>query len=352
MFINPVHTIALEEEWINLPYRVYGNNPNRPLSPAADIQRVFDPERNSFLQKGTACRWLAYDDNNLPAGRIAAFSQSKDSRGRIGFFDSLNSPGVANGLFESAVQWLKARGCTAVEAPVNFGEKDRYWGLMTSGFDLAGLYLDNFNPHYYQQLFLDFGFKPVNEIYTYQIFLDSIPWERLDNITRRTTQKCGFAYRFFSWKDESRLTKDIHAIYTASFKSETRVGYISKDDIQALLHEVKPLLSERHFCLAYLAERPIGFVAFLNEPVPPSQMINGVARRIKGFAFATLPEIRGKGVEVGLYHTVMSQIRSEGIPYEIFLSGINETTRRMHALINKIGGVKCKTHQTFSYEIN
>ncbi|MCK7532646.1 MAG: hypothetical protein MZV63_17240 [Marinilabiliales bacterium] len=33
-------------------------------------------------------------------------------------------------LFDTARNWLKERGMEAMDGPINFGETDKYWGLL------------------------------------------------------------------------------------------------------------------------------------------------------------------------------------------------------------------------------
>ena len=37
-------------------------------------------------------------------------------------------------LFDVAKHWLMQRGVEAMDGPINFGERDRWWGLVTEGF--------------------------------------------------------------------------------------------------------------------------------------------------------------------------------------------------------------------------
>ena len=72
--------------------------------------------------------------------------------GGIGFFDSPNSQEYANLLFDSARKWLAEKGVEAMDGPINFGERNTWWGLLVEGFH-APLYGMNYNPPYYQTLF-------------------------------------------------------------------------------------------------------------------------------------------------------------------------------------------------------
>src|SRR5688572_22314060 len=112
MFLHTVADPLIEKEWLHLPLKLYSNYANRPLMLVDDIQSVFDAASNSFLHQGKTCRWLAYDQYNLCAGRIAAFSMPGDPLGRIGFFECTNDKAVAHALFYKAKDWLASLGCT------------------------------------------------------------------------------------------------------------------------------------------------------------------------------------------------------------------------------------------------
>ena len=49
------------------------------------------------------------------------------------------------------------KGMEAMDGPINFGERDRWWGLITEGFT-PPLYCMNYNPPYYIALFENYGF--------------------------------------------------------------------------------------------------------------------------------------------------------------------------------------------------
>ena len=61
-------------------------------------------------------------------------------------------------LFDVAKHWLLQKGMQAMDGPINFGERDRWWGLLVKGFE-PPVYCLNYNPPYYQQLFENYGFK-------------------------------------------------------------------------------------------------------------------------------------------------------------------------------------------------
>jgi len=46
----------------------------------------------------------------------------------------------------------------AMDGPINFGETDKYWGLLVEGFSHPS-YEISYNPPYYQLLFESYGFQ-------------------------------------------------------------------------------------------------------------------------------------------------------------------------------------------------
>src|SRR5438045_2181043 len=142
------------------------NNPNyiRPLD--KDIHEVFDPKKNKAFRFGKVIRWILKNDEGELIGRIAAFTNKKYRNkgddgpvGGIGFFDSIDDQAAADMLFNVAKHWLMQQGMEAMDGPVNFGERDRWWGLVVKGNEIPPMYCMSFNPPYYQQLFETYGFR-------------------------------------------------------------------------------------------------------------------------------------------------------------------------------------------------
>ena len=176
------HTMQLKEvrsaldnrEFLDFVTDLYRNDPQwiRPLD--KDLELVFDPKKNKSFRHGELIRWLLIDDSGKAIGRIAAFINKKTAdkneqpTGGIGFFECINNQDAANRLFQAAVDWLKERGMEAVDGPINFGQRDRWWGLLVDGF-YEPVYCMNYNPPYYRQLFENFGFKPYFEQWCFSL---------------------------------------------------------------------------------------------------------------------------------------------------------------------------------------
>ena len=141
--------------FIEINATLNSQDPNyiRPLD--KDIEDVFNPEKNKTFRHGQCVRWLIRHEEGQYLGRIAAFTNRKyknigdeQPTGGIGFFDCINDQQAANLLLDTARNWLIRQGMEAMDGPINFGERDRWWGLISKGFH-PPLYGMIYNPPFF-----------------------------------------------------------------------------------------------------------------------------------------------------------------------------------------------------------
>ena len=99
---------------------------------------------------GEAVRWWCA---TVPArsGRIAAFynrrrPHSKSSPRGCGIFESIDDQQVADLMFDASRMWLASRGMEAMDGPINFGQRDAWWGLLVEGYEFQPLYGEPLQP--------------------------------------------------------------------------------------------------------------------------------------------------------------------------------------------------------------
>src|SRR5437879_5548558 len=131
-----------KEDFLHLPLKIYAGSPFwiRPLD--KDIEAVFDLKKNKTYRDGECIRWVLENSSGEVIGRIAAFYDRKNAKkgndqptGGIGFFECINNREAAFLLFDKCEEWLQSKGMEAMDGPVNFGSRDRWWGLLIEGFD-------------------------------------------------------------------------------------------------------------------------------------------------------------------------------------------------------------------------
>ena len=162
-----------QQEFVEMAVRLYKGEKHwiRPLD--KDIHAVFDTDKNKTFKFGKCIRWLLKKDGEI-IGRIAAFVNDKiknkdndQPTGGCGFFECIHNQEAANLLFDTAKDWLKEQGMEAMDGPINFGDRDKWWGLLVDGFDIEPNYQCNYHFPYYQELFENYGFQVYFKQYTF-----------------------------------------------------------------------------------------------------------------------------------------------------------------------------------------
>ncbi len=103
--LEEVTTKKQKSQFIALPKTLYKDYPCWVCPLDNDIKSRFDPKKNELFEGGDAVRFLVYDSDNKPVGRIAAFYNMPHAKslvkegypltGGCGFFESIDSLDVA-----------------------------------------------------------------------------------------------------------------------------------------------------------------------------------------------------------------------------------------------------------------
>lgn len=308
------------KSFIGVNVRLNKDNPDyiRPLD--KDIQDVFDEKKNKTFRYGMVKRWLLQDGNGNFIGRIAAFTNKRYKNkgddvpvGGIGFFDCINNQEAAHLLFDTAKQWLQLQGMEAMDGPINFGERDRWWGLVVQGFQ-PPLYGMNYNPPYYQALFETYGFQP----FFHQICLGKIPKQKLsDKVLERHAvyeKDPRFSVRTIEKKKLEKYAEDFTKVYNAAWAGHGGLKQMRKEQVVQMFKKMAPVMDERIIWFTYKEAEPIAIFVNLPDLNQWFKHLNGQfslfhklkflwvkktvpCTKFTGLVFGIVPEWQGKGID-------------------------------------------------------
>ena len=320
MQLIEVNTPLLARTFLEVNPRLLRTDPHyiRPLD--KDIEDVFDPKKNKAFRFGEAARWILFNDRQEPIGRIAAFVNKKYKNkgdevpvGGIGFFDCINDQSAADLLFDVAKHWLLQRGMEAMDGPINFGERDRWWGLIVEGFQ-SPLYGMNYNPPYYQKLFEDYGFRNFYN----QICFGLDPRKELTpkilDRHAQIAQDPDFRAVHLRKRNWQKYALDFMTVYNKAWAGHAGMKELRKEQVLSLFKKMMPVVEEKIVWFAYYKDEPIAL--FLNLPDLNQWFRHlhgkfGLWQKLKflwiksrwnnprftGIAFGIVPEHQGKGVD-------------------------------------------------------
>jgi len=364
----------LIKAFLDFPSTLYKNDKNwiRPLD--GEIEKVFDPSQNHLFKTGDAIRWLLFDSSNKLLGRMAAFydkigaEKNEQPTGGIGFFDCINNQEAANILFDHGENWLKDKGMEAMDGPINFGNRDSFWGCLSEGF-YEPVFNMPYNFPYYNQLFENYGFKNYFNQYTYKINIENRkPAGAIMERAMRLQRNQGYYFETFNLKRAHKYVGDIIHIFNRGWAEFKGVRKMQKSEARAIIEELTPILDPRAVIFGYHNNEPVGFYVMipdLNQIIKKFHGKFGLIQKLRlffdlkilkkpnrliGIVFGVVPEYHGKGVEAGLVMRMEEEIAKPGFPYKsIEMNWIGDFNPTMMKLVEKIGGEIYKKHITYRY---
>lgn len=334
-----VSTSAHKHAFIQVNVDINKGNPDyiRPLD--KDVNDVFDENKNKTFRFGSVQRWLLQDAADRYVGRIAAFTNKKYKNkgdevpvGGVGFFDCINDQTAANLLFDKAKQWLSSQGMEAMDGPINFGERDRWWGLVTKGFQ-SPLYCMNYNLPYYQQLLEQYGFQP----FYHQICLGMDPKKKLNaKVHERHANFAAdpaFSARHMEKDKLKKYAGDFAEVYNAAWAGHGGLKELKKEQVVVMFKKMKPVMDERLVWFAYHHEKPVAIFTNLPDLNQWFRHLNGKfdlwhklkflwvkktkpSKKFVGLVFGVVPQFQGKGMDSYIIvESAKQYIQTPAAPY-------------------------------------
>lgn len=335
-----------------------------------DITKIFDPARNAYFKEGNANRWILKDDKGKLIGRIAAFYNKRKAyryqqpTGGAGFFECIESQEAADMLFNAAKDWLTAQGMQAMDAPVNFGENDNFWGLLTEGYTHPA-YGMPYNKPYYQALYDHYGFKPYFTQYTRHLDL-TVPFpERFWKIAEWVNKRGGFVFKHFNYKEADKFVHDIKEVYDTAWVNHEHFIPLDVDLVKRELESAKPILEEDFIWFVYHEDKPVAFFVMFPDANMIFRHFNGKLHlwnkirflyykktkeitRIRQTMMGVIPKYQGSGLESAIFWHLREPVLTRR-PHikEMELSWVGDFNPKMLAIQEAVNAKPGKIHITY-----
>lgn len=310
----------LERDFLKVNLLINSNDPNyiQPLD--KDILDVFDKKKNKAFRHGEAIRWILKDNDGKLIGRIAAFVNKKYKNkgddgpvGGIGFFDCINDQAAADMLFDVAKHWLLQKGMQAMDGPINFGERDRWWGLLVKGFE-PPVYCLNYNPPYYQALFEKYGFKNYFNQVCFGLRADIRLQEKFYTRHAELAKNPDLSAAHIKKEQLEKFAKDFATVYNKAWAGHGGLKHLEEKVVLKMFKAMKPVMDEKISWFVYYKNEPIALwlnLPDLNQWFKYLHGKFGLLDKLKflwikrtkkcskfvGIVFGVVPEWQGKGID-------------------------------------------------------
>jgi hypothetical protein len=372
MTTQEVITRREQKAFLDVPRIIYRDDNTWVCPFDKEINSIFDPKKNVYFEHGEACRWLLYDDQQLLIGRVAAFidrnscDKHDQPTGGTGFFECIHKQEAANQLFDTAREWLKARGMEAMDGPVNFGETDKYWGLLVDGFTHPS-YEIAYNHPYYQELFETYGFQTYFKQEGFHLDVTEPLPPRFERIAQRVASNPEYEFKHFTWKEPDLFAQDFVTVFNeawASFKENfepLEVSYIKKT-----LKKAKAIIDEEFVWIAYSKGKPIAIYLMYPDVNLILKHLNGrlnlpamlkflylkkkkTMTRARGVLMGVIPAYQSRGIEAGIILNLVKVFERKPHYTEIEFSWVGDFNPKMRKIFLSVGCKSVKHYITYRY---
>ena len=359
--------------FLNLVDDLYAGDPNyiRPLD--QDIERIFDPEKNHFFRHGACERWILENSSGKTIGRVAAFINDRTYQtfdqptGGMGFFECIEDQSAANLLFDTCKKWLleQKKGIEAMDGPINFGEKDAWWGLMVGGFS-EPVYQMNYHPSYYLRLFESYGFQTYYKQFVFGRHLHDPAPEHYREKFELLKDDDLFEFRHLERKKLSQYTKDFVNIYNKAWGKHDGFRSMTLETATRMMAKLKPILAEELMWFGYHDGEPVAFFFMIPDMNQVFKHFNGkfglwqkvrtwwMLRRGKinkcyGAGFGVCPDFQGHGIDGGIITAAAEHLNALDTWGPMEMTWIGDFNPKMIHIAEGVGGKVTKTYQTMRY---
>lgn len=366
--IITVATVAEKKAFLDVPARIYQNDPNWVPPLRSSIAKQLSPQ-NFFSKYGQLQQFIAVAEGQTLGRIVAAVNQKlieKEEKqiGLFGYFECIEDFAVAKALLETACQWLRDRGMTEIRGPIDLSTHNNCLCLV-DGFDSPPMMMMPYNPAYYPKFIEQAGLQKAKDAYGYNLSLDK-PLPHKFEKAYQIACKSGITFRPLRLKNPGfeQDCRSIYGLFTKAFANNWSSTPRSEEEFLEEAKDLQQLVDPDLFSVAEDNGEMIGFWMGLPDYNIPLKQVNGklnwlgmvkflwYRRQInqaRVIAMCSLPEYRRKMVPLALIYLGMQGGIKKNKPYQrAELSWVWEDNFASRKLIEATGAKIYKTYRIYA----
>lgn len=373
--IVPVTEKKTLREFLDVPFGLYGNDPNWVAPLYLERFEHFDAKKNPYFQHADVQLFIARRDGKA-VGRISAqhdrlrLEHHGDATGQFGFFECQRDDEAARLLLETAANWLKARGLSRMQGPFNFSINDEM-GLLVDGFQNRPNMMMGHALPYYHDLIAAQGLRKAKDVIAYHI-ADTVPFPPLlTRVAKRAMAGGDIAIRPLDKKQIKRDIRIIMDIFNDAWSSNWGFVPFTEAELDKLATDLKMLVHGEYVAIATYKGEPAAMAVTLPNL---NEWIDGFNGKLLPFNWLKLARaiiakrptsirmpllgVRKKFqdglVGSALAVAVIDRVRSYHIARGVNsaeMSWVLEDNTRMRHIIEELGAKPYKTYRIYEKDL-
>jgi hypothetical protein len=356
-------------QFVKFYYDLYKDCPQWVSPLFMDAYLPLNRKKHPFYQYSDADFFVANKDGKV-VGRICAAENKlfneyhKTRKAQFYFFDTINDLDVTRVLFDSVIEWARARGLDTLIGPKGLSPFDGY-GILVEGQDHRQMMtMMNYNYAYYQELVEKLGFEKEVDFVSCYLPTDAfrIP-DRVERIAQWTLKRGNLWVKHFKSKKELvSWAQRIGQTYNKTFIKNWEYYPFSQGDIDYAVQNVFMVADHRLIKLIMHGDDIVGFLFAFPDVSAALQRAKGRlfpfglvdillemkrTKTVSGNGMGVLPEFQGTGGNALLYSEMAKTFLSFHQFDFVEMTQVAETTKQMRADLKNLNGVEYKNHRVY-----
>jgi len=362
-------------DFLDLPFRIYRDTPQWVPPLAMDERRRLDQKRYPFYRHSQAGFFLAFEGARAVA-RLAVLDNSlyndynHEETAFFYLFECEHDPAAAQGLFEAAFDWARARGLKVMLGPKGFTVLDGF-GLLVKGFEHRPAFGMPYNPPYYPDLIEAAGFQPERDALSGYLGEDIRFPPRIHRLAERIAGRRGLRIaRYRTRADLRDFIPSMRELYNSALRGTGGNAPLTDEEMRMMANQLLWFSDPRLIKVVMKAsdageraERPVGFLLAYPDISAALQKTGG---RVFPFGWVTLlrefrhtdwlningagllPEYRGSGGTAILYSELFKTVLESGQFRHAEVIQIGTENENMLREMENFGVDFYKMHRTYA----
>jgi len=278
--IRPITSKSDRKAFVDLPFRLYKNDPNWVPPLKGEALGLVTPAKNGWFSHAEAQLFLAEQDGHV-VGRVSAhidtLALTMDPAqgfgpgcGQFGLLDAENEE-QARALIETAESWLRGKGMTRVLGPISMSIWEEP-GLLIEGYDHPPTIMMGHAKPEYRGWIERAGYHPVKELLTYELDITKPFSPLLQRIIAAGQKNPRIVLRDV---DKSKFDEEaaiILSILNDAWSDNWGFVPLTPPEIKDVGVKLKPIVFQDLIRIAELDGKPVAFMITLpdlNEAIAP-----------------------------------------------------------------------------------
>lgn len=372
--IEQVQTPAERMAFIHLPWKIYRNDPYWVPPLVSERVEFLDPQRHPFYRHADVALFMARRGDEV-VGTIAALVNHRhneywnEKTGFFGLFEVVEEREVADALLETACNWVREQGMSAIRGPANFSTNEEI-GLLVDGWNGPPVIMMTYNPRYYASFIEGAGFAKVMDLLAYIVDLtpyrDGLP-ERTVRVAEKVMQHRGLSVRPMNLRRFEEDVAHFKRIYHSAWSRNWGFVPMDEEEIDHVAAQLRQIIDPEITFFVEKEGEPIGAVVTLPDlnqalikayPRPETPewwtmlklfwhwKVRRVVTTARGWAGGVIEPHRGVGADAALAVESAKALLRRGYR-QLEGSWILENNMMTRRLVESYGGKVYRTYRLY-----